>query len=242
MDQKDIDALFNQGSISEFNKKQDELIKSLAEKEKRDVKKGKVIGQLSRVSEESEAGTNLVMGYLENVLTVISKQQSFIKDITGSYQKNPAASEFLEALSFMGDNMTAIEDLIFSAMDAFQFQDIGRQKLLKVMYTLSKLNQYLNELLGGEESREKTFGHQIEKRTLEKDKDKDRVDTIIDTYKTEDPEPIRPTPPPPPAPTSTAPSIPKTPARPPSSSPGPVVDNADVDSIIREFQERSKGI
>ncbi len=201
MDQKEIDSLFNQGSISEFNKKQDELIKNLSGKEKREIspldpfgtvssesRKGKVIGQLSKVTEESEAGTNMVMGYLENVLNVVSRQQSFIKDILTRYKENPGAIHTDEVLSYLNDNNFAIEDLIFSAMDAFQFQDIGRQKLMKVMYTLARLNEYLNELLGGEENREKAFGHQIEKRTLEKDKFKDDVDDIVHSYKVTKPE------------------------------------------------------
>lgn len=196
MDQKEIDSLFNQGSISEFNKKQEELIKNLSGKEKREIspldpfgtvssesRRGKVIGQLSKVTEESEAGTNMVMGYLENVLSVVSRQQSFIKDILARIKENPGAIHTDEVLSYLNDNNFAIEDLIFSAMDAFQFQDIGRQKLMKVMYTLARLNEYLNELLGGEENREKAFGHQIEKRTLEKDKFKEDVDDIVHSYK-----------------------------------------------------------
>lgn len=205
MDQKEIDALLaqSQGSISEYNKKQDELRKTLSAREVPEAasgappppkpppagevtKKGKVVGQLSRVTEEAEAGTNMVMGYMENVLSVVSKQKNFIADILKTYKENPQiinTAEALEALSFVNDNMTGIEDLIFTAMDAFQFQDIGRQKLMKVMYTLTKLNEYLNELLGGEDDKEKPFGRHIEGKTLEKDKDKVRVDSIVDSYR-----------------------------------------------------------
>lgn len=237
MDQKDVDSLFSQGSIAEFKQKEDELIKNISNKEKRDevARRGKVIGQLSKVSEESEAGTNVVMGYLENVLAVISKQQSFIKDIFGKYKENATTINFDEVLSFLDDNNTIMEDLIFSAMDAFQFQDIGRQKLMKVMYTLARLNDYLNELLGEEENKEKSFGHQIEKRTLEKDKDKKLVDTIIDTYKTNEAGEIRSTPPfsaPPPAPK----------VNPVNTAPSVVSNNADVDSIIAEFQKKNKSL
>ncbi len=251
MDQKEIDSLFSQGSITEFNKKQEELIQNLSTKEKREAahKKGKVIGQLSKVTEESEAGTNMVMGYLENVLSVISKQQSFIKDILVKYKENPSNIYTDEVLSYLDDNNMVIEDLIFSAMDAFQFQDIGRQKLMKVMYTLARLNEYLNELLGGEENKEKAFGHQIEKRTLEKDKDKELVDNIIGNFKEKENESKikqNPFPPPPtasskpstqfplqkPAPTPKEESIKKTPPA--------VQTNAEVDDIIAEFQKKQK--
>ncbi|MCP5050331.1 MAG: hypothetical protein GY940_24405 [bacterium] len=208
MDQKEIDALINQGSVADFNKQQEELLKNLVEKSPQtssspttppppspdtanntpvdvnetdaNLKKGKVMGQLSRVTEEAEAGTNMVMSYLENVLTVVSRQQSFIKDITAKYEENPPSIDVAEALNFLLDNLSSIEEAIFSAMDAFQFQDIGRQKLMKVMYTLAKLNEYLNELLGGEATQgTKVFGHKIEKKTMEQDKDKMDVDDIV---------------------------------------------------------------
>lgn len=221
MDQKEIDAMFSQGSITEFNKKQDEIKKHLSEKDASLQKKGKVIGQLTKVSEESEAGTNMVMGYLENVLSLISKQQSFIKDMLNMHKENPSVVNVDEVLSYLNDNNTTIEDIVFSAMDAFQFQDIGRQKLMKVMYTLAKLNEYLNELLGGEENRDKAFGHQIEKRTLEKDIDKELVDGIVDSFKGITPEPAMPTPPMPQQRPQTMESQPKPQTHPQAQSPVP---------------------
>ena len=83
------------------------------------------------------------------------------------------------------DITTLIEEEIYAAMDAFQFQDIGRQKLMKVMYTLGKLNEYLNELLGQESSKDRQFGRNIDKKTLEKDKNKDEVDALIAQFKNE---------------------------------------------------------
>jgi len=237
MDQKEIDALINQGSVAEFNKKQEELLKHIAEKapvpeepkasisEQDQIpvpppvvpesQKGKVMGQLSRVTEESEAGTNMVMGFLENVLSVVSRQQSFINDISSMYNENPNAIDIAEAFSFLNDNLTSIEEQIFSAMDAFQFQDIGRQKLMKVMYTLAKLNEYLNELLGGESTdRTRTFGHKIEKKSLEQDKDKAHVDAIISGFRNEPEEP---------------------------AAPPPVAqESVDVDNIVAQFQNENK--
>jgi hypothetical protein len=226
MDQKEIDALIaqSQGSIAEFNKKQEELIKNLAEKRETSSgsaihKKGKVIGQLSRVTEEAEAGTNMVMGYMENVLTIISKQQSFINDIIDKYKENPEAINMNEVLPFLNDNNNVVEELIYNAMDAFQFQDIGRQKLMKVMYTLAKLNEYLNELLGGHEDRGKEFGNRIEKKTMEQDKEKVEVDNIVANFKDENS--IK----------SNAADLNNVDAQ---------ENNPDVNSIVAEFQEKEK--
>lgn len=197
MDQKEIDELLKKGSFEAYNQKQDELIKHMGDKDKpkppeppepaeaSQPKKGEVMGQLSRVTEESEEGTNVVMGFMENVLNTVSKQQGFISDIKKRYMENPTDIDINEVLCFVSDSLTLIEENIFSAMDAFQFQDIGRQKLMKVMYTLARLNEYLNELLGGEAERAKIFGKKIEEKSLEKDKDKDRVDHIVDDYRTD---------------------------------------------------------
>ncbi len=202
MDQKEIDALLNKGTFDVLNEKQDQIIKNLADKKKPPApepaptrspappnqtederiaaeRKGKVMGQISKVTEESEAGTNLVMGFMESVLNTVSMQQKFIKDIRNKYHEAPQEVNFDEVLMFMSDSFNLIEEHIFSAMDAFQFQDIGRQKLMKVMYTLAKLNEYLNELLGGETERTREFGHEIERKTLEHDKDKVNVDNIV---------------------------------------------------------------
>ena len=251
MDQKEIDALISQsqGSIAEFSKKQEELIKNLSEKvdtassTPHHHRKGKVMGQLSRVTEESEAGTNMVMGYMENVLTVISRQQDFIKDIITKYSENPEAIGVIEVLTYLKDNTAAIEELIYSAMDAFQFQDIGRQKLMKVMYTLSKLNEYLNELLGGHEDRGKEFGNAIEKKTLEKDKEKVRVDHIVSDFQGSRSAA---------APEDETDDIPAPPAADvedvdriitdfqKKENNRDVMDNKDVDDLIAQFQNKNK--
>ncbi len=195
-------------------------------------KEGRVMGQLSRVTEESEAGTNMVMEYMEIVLNTVSKQKEFITDIRNKFNENPDAINVNEALTFVNDSLSLIEGKIFDAMDAFQFQDIGRQKLMKVMYTLARLNEYLNELLGGpeESDRTKTFGKKIEQKTMAQDKDKDSVDSIVAGFQKEEKKPgppaeqARPKPPPPPG-TSTG-----------SGSDAAV----DVDQIVAEFQKQNK--
>lgn len=251
MDQKEIDELLKKGSFNDFNQKQEELIRHISEKSHKPApstapppppksdsryddddippkpkdKEGRVMGQLSRVTEESEAGTNMVMEFMESILNTISKQKEFIADIKNKYRESPDAINFDEVLTFVNDSLFLVEEKIFSAMDAFQFQDIGRQKLMKVMYTLARLNEYLNELLGGSDiERTKQFGSKIEEKTLEQDREKHKVDNIVANFqKTGEPEPpSQPAPPRPPQPTS---------------GPGPEVD---VDKIIAEFHKQNK--
>lgn len=240
MDQKEIDELLKKGSFEAYNQKQDELIKNLDSKDKAAPpepqepvaaqspgRKGEVMGQLSRVTEESEEGTNVVMGFMENVLNTVSKQQGFISDIKKRYQQTPTDIDINEVLCFVSDSLSMIEENIFSAMDAFQFQDIGRQKLMKVMYTLARLNEYLNELLGGEAQRAKIFGKKIEEKSLEQDKDKERVDHIIEDYKPDDG-----------AAPATNDDVDSIVANFKKSESNNNVSNDDVESIIAEFKKK----
>ncbi len=186
MDQKEIDELLKKGNVDNFNKKQEEIYNKLSnsinqnESKKNEIdnnkKKGKVLGQLSKVTEEAEAGTNMVMNFLDNVLTITSK----MKEKLNAHKENEDSKLFDEML----DSTELIENIIFNAMDAFQFQDINRQKLMKVMYTLAKLNEYLNDLLGAENDEDKTFGHDIENTSLfHKDGKKSDVDSVIEEFK-----------------------------------------------------------
>lgn len=199
MDQKEIDELLKKGSLDDFSEKQQEIFQQIGHPQPSQPspppqaaapegdaagrrKEGRVIGQLSKVSEEAEAGTNMVMNYLENVITIISKLKNYQKNVEAKFQADPAAVHLPDVFQFINDTTFLIEDLIFNAMDAFQFQDINRQKLMKVMYTLARLNEYLNELLGVDEQKEKTFGHQIEQTGLQKDAQKDDVDMLIEEF------------------------------------------------------------
>jgi hypothetical protein len=91
-----------------------------------------------------------------------------------------------EIIAYFKDSSFLIEDLVFNAMDAFQFQDINRQKLMKVMHTLSQLNNYLNDLLGydePEDGKPVNFGKNIESKTLATDLNKENVDDIVAQFK-----------------------------------------------------------
>jgi len=190
MDQKDIDALINGDSsnpkpLGEIE--EDEVLKEITKDltPNHNQAQGRVMGQISTVTEESEKGTNVVMGFLENVLTTVGEQRSFLEGISKKHQEDSACIDWHMVCAHITDISSLIEEEIYAAMDAFQFQDIGRQKLMKVMYTLGKLNEYLNELLGQETSKERQFGRHIDKKTLEKDKDKDQVDALISQFKKE---------------------------------------------------------
>jgi len=188
MDQSEIDALLNGGNLEEDNKKQQDIVENLtaSNNKTQEKKKGEVMGQLSRVSEEAEEGTTLVMNYLENMLNVATKQKQYVAKLdeglkTGTFNKTTE-----EIVDYFKDSSFLIEDLIFNAMDAFQFQDINRQKLMKVMHTLSQLNNYLNDLLGydePEDGKPVNFGRNIEDKTLATDIDKDNVDDIVAQFK-----------------------------------------------------------
>lgn len=183
MDQREIDEIMQKGDLSQIEKKQQELSQKLETNGAKPPRpQGEVIGQLSRVTEESEAGTNMVMNFLENVLTVLSKMKNYHKNVEAKLQADANSVKTAEVLRFYGDTVFLAEDLIFGAMDAFQFQDINRQKLMKVMFTLAKLNEYLNELLGTEADKNKQFGHDIESTTLQKDSRKTEVDSLINTF------------------------------------------------------------
>ncbi len=183
MDQREIDEILKQGSPAALDRKQQELSGKLEAAGLPARRQGEVIGQLSRVSEESEAGTNMVMNFLENVITVLSKMKNYQKKCEASLQADPSAVRSGDVLKFYGDTVFLVEDLIFGAMDAFQFQDINRQKLMKVMFTLAKLNEYLNELLGTAAEKDRTFGRNIEGTSLQKDKYRDEVDSLIEGFK-----------------------------------------------------------
>lgn len=195
MDQNEIDSLIQAGSVSGENERQQALIQGLAARSTGHPQEGagkpvpqdprpagRVMGQITRVTEESEAGTNLVMNYMEQVLSSVGRLQHFLKDIRSFYRESPQSVNLDEVFTFCDTSASEIEETIFQAMDAFQFQDINRQKLMKVMYTLAKLNDYLNELLGYDSDRSQEFGHQIEDKTMAKDLNRNAVDDIVTQF------------------------------------------------------------
>jgi hypothetical protein len=187
MDQGEIDKLLEGGDISRLNQEEEKLIKKIEDRHKsKNSSKhpsGEVVGEISQVTEDSETGTNMVLGYLENVLNVTDRQRKFIEGVETEFKKTEGKVQIGvdEILQFSKDSLKIIDNIIFDAMDAFQFEDIARQKLMRVMHTLSALNNYLNEILGVD-TRKLAFGKNIAGKKLEKDKDKIAVDQIVKEF------------------------------------------------------------
>ncbi len=179
MNQSDIDRLIAQGKDkSETKESNDFSISNKPNKEKT----GKVMGQISKVTKESEEGTNKVMNKLDDILNAVSRQKALVNDFISQYKDKPEDIDVLEVFNYINLSADKIENHVYSAMDTFQFQDINKQKLMKVMYTLSQLNNYLNDLLGYEDA-DQAFGHDIDNKTMEHDKNKDIVESIIADFK-----------------------------------------------------------
>ncbi len=151
MQQNEIDELFKKSDedIKELNKKEEEI-------KKKSKLRGKVIEQLTKITEESEKGSNIVMDYLEKTLNILAELRTLA-------EKNELTRKKFNEI------ITTAENNIYSALDAFQFQDITRQKLLKVMFILAKLHGYLTELLGFEPEEEQTVEKAINKNIEKRD-------------------------------------------------------------------------
>ncbi len=167
-----------QNEIDELFKKSDEALRKLNEREKEIKRKsklrGKVLEQLTKITEESEKGSNIVMDYLEHTLNNLADLRALANENKLTKRK------FNEILSEAENNL-------YSALDAFQFQDITRQKLLKVMYILAKLHEYLTDFLGftpdEEESVEKAINKKIEERDAFSDDINKEVEKTIEEFK-----------------------------------------------------------
>ncbi len=167
-----------QNEIDELFKKSDEALKELNKREKEIKRKsklrGKVIEQLTRITEESEKGSNIVMDYLEQTLNNLADLRTLANENKLTKRK------FNEILAEAENNL-------YSALDAFQFQDITRQKLLKVMYILAKLHEYLTDLLGftpdEEEVVKKAINKKIEERDAFSDDINKEVEKTIEEFK-----------------------------------------------------------
>jgi hypothetical protein len=183
MDQKDIDRLFKSGAETDNAKNTNNAEKPFHHQDPTQInKKGQVIDQISKVTDDSELGTSIVMNYMENVLKITEKQKEFLSEVEKHTVYHAEKSEIQKVTAFFKDTIGLTENFIFDAMDAFQFQDINRQKLMKVMHTLGKISQYIGELLE-ENNTENVYGRNIEQKTLEKDKNIEEIEKIIREYK-----------------------------------------------------------
>ena len=137
---------------------------------------GKVIGQLSNITKQSEQGATEAMGQLEKAMAAAElavQEWEKVKSLV------PAASR-----AELDNSLAAIQDTLFGTLSAFQFQDINTQKLYKVMSMLAELSHYLNDLVGVPDNPRPTWvvARGIEDVDLVKDKSKADVDDLVKQF------------------------------------------------------------
>ena len=137
---------------------------------------GKVIGQLSTITKQSEQGATEAMGQLEKTMAAAElavQEWEKVKSLV------PAASR-----TGLDNSLAAIQDNLFGTLSAFQFQDINTQKLYKVMSMLAELSDYLNDLVGVPDNPRPTWvvAKGIEDVDLVKDKSKNDVDDLVKQF------------------------------------------------------------
>jgi chemotaxis regulatin CheY-phosphate phosphatase CheZ len=136
---------------------------------------GKVIGQLATITSQSEQGATEAMSCLEKS---IASLDSAVQELDKLKSTVPGAN-----VSGLEQHLTAIQDQLFAAMSAFQFQDISTQKLYKVMSLLADLSDYLNDLVGFPNPRPSyVVAKGIESVDLVKDKSKSNVDDLVKQF------------------------------------------------------------
>ena len=137
---------------------------------------GKVIGQLSTITKQSEQGATEAMGQLEKTMAAAElavQEWEKVKSLV------PAASR-----AGLDNSLATIQDTLFGTLSAFQFQDINTQKLYKVMSMLAELSDYLNDLVGVPDNPRPTWvvAKGIEDVDLVKDKSKTDVDDLVKQF------------------------------------------------------------
>jgi hypothetical protein len=137
---------------------------------------GRVIGQLSTITKQSEQGATEAMDQLEKSMAAVEVAMQAWEKIKTLIP--PASREELDR------SLVAIQDNLFGTLSAFQFQDINTQKLYKVMSMLAELSDYLNTLLGVPDNPRPTWvmAKGIEDVDLEKDKSKTDVDNLVKQF------------------------------------------------------------
>ena len=137
---------------------------------------GKVIGQLSTITKQSEQGATEAMGQLEKTMAAAElavQEWEKVKPLV------PAANR-----AGLDNSLAVIQDTLFGTLSAFQFQDINTQKLYKVMSMLAELSDYLNDLVGVPDNPRPTWvvAKGIEDVDLVKDKSKSDVDDLVKQF------------------------------------------------------------
>ena len=140
---------------------------------------GKVIGQLSTITKQSEQGATEAMSRLEKSLAATEL----------AVQEWEKVKSLLPTSSHAGldSSLATIQDSLFGTLSAFQFQDINTQKLHKVMSMLTDLSDYLNDLVGVPDNARPSWvvTKGIENIELVEDKNKTDVDDLVKQFRGE---------------------------------------------------------
>ncbi len=141
--------------------------------------RGKVIGQLHNITDQTEQGSTEALSAVEAALAGVDTALQELQKVK--------AQGSLDGIPAVEVKLQEVTDTLFSCMAAFQFQDITTQKLQKVMTVLAQLNDYLNDLLGAPKPRPDWMAPKdIEKVGLVRDEKKAEVDSVINEFKSQE--------------------------------------------------------
>lgn len=140
---------------------------------------GKVIGQLNSITRQTEQGSSEALVGVENALAAVDTALQELANIKSTGK--------LDGIEVIESKLQEVNDSLYGALAAFQFQDITSQKLQKVMSILAQLNDYLNDLLGAPEPRPEWMAPKnIEQVNLVRDEHKPDVDSVINEFKSKE--------------------------------------------------------
>ena len=113
-----------------------ETLKKQIESKKQEEEK-QVIAKLYRVTRETEEETVKLMEMIEKAMDITTECMGIADEVENQEVKDK-----------LNGKLNELNDLLFSAINHLQFQDITRQKIERVIVALKKLNDYLNEWFG----------------------------------------------------------------------------------------------
>jgi chemotaxis regulatin CheY-phosphate phosphatase CheZ len=163
-----------------------------------DEKEHKVIDKLDEINKESEDKVNKLFEKLEAINEELDQTEKLIQDIKPFLDKHKEFMDFfvehfpktavknnyeyfkniINIISSVENNIGAIRNNTFDAMDILQFQDITRQKIERVMSVIKALHNYLNNWFSSssyEDVPRARVAH-----TIVDEKDKESVDQEVD--------------------------------------------------------------
>ncbi len=114
-----------------------ESLKAQLEAQKKEKEEKRVIAKLYKVTRETEEETVKLMEILEQAMDKATECMGIVEEVENE-----------EVKAKINEKLNEINDLLFSAINHLQFQDITRQKIERVIVALKKLNDYLNEWFG----------------------------------------------------------------------------------------------